>query len=102
MNVMLLNEAGERVERRKALVDLIQSTHPGKTGAFLLCAGYEREREQFYQDSTFHYFLGLQEAAAMFYQPLQGPNSLFLPNYAIDRTAWLPVTFDEESLACIA
>jgi Xaa-Pro aminopeptidase len=102
MDVMLLNEAGERVERRKALVDLIQSTHPDKTGAFLLCAGYEREREQFYQDSTFHYFLGLQEAAAMFYQPLQGTNSLFLPNYAIDRTAWLPVTFDEESLASLA
>jgi Xaa-Pro aminopeptidase len=102
MDVMLLNEAGERIERRKALVDLIQSTYPDKSGAFLLCAGYEREREQFYQDSTFHYFLGLQEAAAMFYQPLQGTNSLFLPNYSVDRTAWLPITFDEESLASLA
>lgn len=102
MDVMLLNEAGQRVERRKALLQIITEMYPEKQGALLLCAGFETERAQFYQESNFEYFFGLQEPAVITYQPLDGQTTLFVPHYAIDRTAWLPETFDEERLAALA
>ena len=101
MDGALLNEAGERVERRRLLMQLIQESHPEKTGALLLLSGFEREREQFYQDSSFEYFVGLQEPAVMLYQLIGQEATLFMPNYAIDRSVWLPKSFDEEQLASL-
>lgn len=102
MGVMLLDEAGQRIERRKLLVELIKKNHPDKKGALLFFSAYEREREQFYQESNFEFFFGLQEPAAVVYQPLEQEAVLFLPNYAVDRSAWLPETFDEERLVALS
>jgi Xaa-Pro aminopeptidase len=102
MDVMLLNEAGQRVERRKALKELITEKYSDKQGALLFCAGFEKEREQFYQESNFEYFFGLQESAVISYEPLDAQATLFIPNYAINRSGWLPITFDEERLVSLA
>ena len=58
MNEILLNDAKQCVERQQSLLTLIKETYPQEQGALLFCSGFEREREQFYQDSTFHYFFG--------------------------------------------
>jgi Xaa-Pro aminopeptidase len=101
MDALLLNEAGQCVERRDALLKLIKKAYPDKDGALLFCSAFEKEREQFYQDSSFQYFFGLQEPAILMYQPLAGQAVLLTPNYAIDRGIWLPETFDAERLAAL-
>jgi len=102
MNVTEMSDTTERVERRRLLLKLIKETYPDKQGAVLFCSGFEKEREQFYQDSSFEYFFGLQEPAAVAVQQLDGDTTLYLPNYQVDRTAWLPETFDAEMLASLA
>ena len=53
MNVMPMNETGERVERRRTLIEFIKETYPEKTGSVFFVGSFEQERHQFYQDSTF-------------------------------------------------
>lgn len=102
MDVMPMNETGERVERRRTLVELIKETYPEKTGSLFFVAAFEQERHQFYQDSTFEYFFGLQESALLIYQEIDGKTVLFEPNYSVDRSVWLPVNFDESDLSELA
>lgn len=99
MDVMPMNETGERVERRRTLIELIKETYPEKNGSILFFSAFEKEREQFYQDSTFEYFFGLQESALIVYQELFGKTTLFEPHYAVDRSVWLPINFDESDLS---
>ncbi len=107
MDVFGLNIVAERIERQKNLKALIKESHGGKNGIIFLSAGYEREREQFYQESSFEYFVGIQEPAVIFYQPLDALNvlndstTLYVPQYTIDRTVWLPTLYDEEKLAVV-
>lgn len=91
----------EKKERRKRLLDLIKKTYPDKKGAFLLCAAFERDREQFYQESSFEYFIGIQEPAAMVYETLDGEGTFYVPRYAVERSVWLPQTYDEEFLGAL-
>lgn len=102
MDVMPMSETGERVERRRTLIELIKETYPEKTGAVLFIGAFEQERHQFYQDSTFEYFFGLQESALMVFQELNGKTVLYEPNYTVDRSVWLPVNFDEAHLSELA
>ena len=69
-----------------------------KSGALLLCAGYERDREPFFQDSSFHYFVGVDEPSLIFYQPLSAEPVLYEPHYATDRSVWLPLKKDAKIL----
>ncbi len=102
MDVISMNELLERVERRSLLLKEIQEVYPDQEGAVLLCAGFERDRETFYQESTFEYFLGLQEPALIAYQPLDSLMALYVPAYSIDRSVWVNEAFDEEHLATLA
>ncbi len=102
MEVIAMNETMEHVERRRNLLALIKDKYPQKSGSLFLCAGFERDREVFYQDSSFHYFFGLQEPAVMIYQPLGGETFLYTPDYTIDRNAWLPETMDAELLTALS
>jgi len=102
MNVMPMNETGERVERRRTLMEFIKETYPEKTGSVFFVGSFEQERHQFYQDSTFEYFFGLQESALMVYQELNGKTILYEPNYTMDRSVWLPINFDEVHLSELA
>ena len=79
------------VTRRAALLQLIQQEHADKKGVVLLCAGFERDREPFFQDSSFFYFVGLEEPALVLYQPLECQAVLYEPAYSIDRSVWLPL-----------
>lgn len=101
MDVLGINIVAERIERQKKLKDLIKKCHAGKDGVILLSAGYEKEREQFYQESSFEYFVGLQESAVVLWQELNGSAFLYSPHYGVDRAAWLPISYDEERLATL-
>lgn len=101
MDVMPMNTMMEHLERRKTLIHLIKETHSEKNGMLFLCAGYEKEREQFYQESNFEYFFGLQEPALIGLQTLDGNASLYFPHYSIDRSVWIAQTFDAEMLASL-
>lgn len=81
----------QRVVRRQELIEKIRFLYPEKKGALLFCAGFERDREPFFQDSSFHYFVGIDEPALVLYQPLEGDAILYEPQYATDRSVWLPL-----------
>jgi len=101
MDVVSMNEMMEKVERRKSLLSNIAQAHPGVDGVVFICAGFENEREQFYQDSTFEYFFGLQESALIGYQELNGKTFLYTPVFTVDRSVWIEEKFDKESLAAL-
>ncbi len=98
MSKKITNEIAQRVVRRQELIEKIQILYPEKEGALLLCAGFERDREPFFQDSSFHYFVGIDEPAVVLYQPLTGSAVLYEPHYATDRSIWLPIKKDAKRL----
>lgn len=82
----------EVVNRRKALWQKINAAHPDKTGLLFLPADVEHDRQTFFQDSCFFYFVGIQEPSLFFFQDQQTQKSmLYEPAYAIDRSIWLPL-----------
>lgn len=93
MNVTTLSHAMERRERRANLVNLIQEKHKEQDGIILYIGAFEIEKKQFEQASTLYYFFGLQEPAAMICQEIHEKTILFVPEYKIDRSVWLPQRF---------
>jgi Xaa-Pro aminopeptidase len=98
VNKKVTSEMTQRVVRREQLIKLIREMHPQEEGVLFLCAGFERDREPFFQDSSFHYFGGIDEPALMLYQPLGGDALLYEPQYATDRSVWLPLKKDTSLL----
>ena len=101
MDAKQMQELQQRVSRRAALLENIRSTYPDKQGAVVLCAAFEREREPFFQDSTFTYFVGIDEPGLVFYQKLEGQATLYEPHYATARSVWLPLKKDQALLAAV-
>lgn len=91
-------ECAAHVARRNTLFDLIKKMYPDKTGALLLASAFEHEREPFYQDSSFYYIVGLLEPSVVFFQSLDKEAVLYEPNYATDRSVWLPLMYDNKYL----
>lgn len=91
-------ECAAYVTRRNALLKLIKQMYPNKHGALMLCSAFEKEREQFYQDSSFLYLTGLLEPGVILLQKLNGEAVLYEPNYQIDRSVWLPIKYDKKYL----
>ncbi len=87
-----------RKDRRAKLLQKIAEMYPDKKGVVLFCAGFERERVKFHQDSSYYYFVGLHEPADIFLQALEGATSLYKPSYQVDRSVWLPVHNQEAVL----
>lgn len=96
--VVSYEECAAYVVRRNALIKLIQQTYPDKKGSLLLCSAFEREREQFYQDSSFFYLTGITEPGVVLLQSIGQEPVLYEPNYQINRSAWLPATYDKKYL----
>lgn len=96
--VVSYEECAAYVVRRNALIKLIQQAYPDKKGSLLLCSAFEREREQFYQDSSFLYLTGITEPGVVLLQSIGQEPVLYEPNYQINRSAWLPATYDKKYL----
>lgn len=101
MNIKQVQELQQRVNRRAALLESIRLSHPDKQGAVMMCAAFKREREPFFQDSNFTYFVGIDEPGLVFYQKLDGQATLYEPQYAIERSIWLPLKKDKAVLAAV-
>lgn len=85
-----MNRVGleKRKERRQKLWDLIKKNHPDAQGTLFLVGDYEHDRQLFFQDSSFFYFVGLQEPGLIFTE--NGVETvLYEPAYSIDRSIWL-------------
>lgn len=93
MNVVKLTDAMERRERRNDLMGLIKEKYGHEEGIILYIGAFEIEKKQFEQASTLHYFFGLQEPASIICQDIGNKITLFIPEYKIDRSVWLPQKF---------
>lgn len=93
MNVIKLTDVMERRERRNNLIDLIKEKYKVSDGIILFIGAFEIERKQFEQASNVYYFFGLKEPAAIICQDIGAKTTLFVPEYKIDRSVWLPQRF---------
>jgi Xaa-Pro aminopeptidase len=76
------------IERRKALADLFKKHNPAKKGVMVLFGSFEESRIPFRQDSTFYYFTGVKEPAAVCVIDLDGNTQLLLPHLP-ERAEWV-------------
>jgi Xaa-Pro aminopeptidase len=82
-------------ERRKELIKLVKQKHRDSEGKIVLFANFEREGYDFRQDSTFFYFTGLHEPAAVLCIDLEAEESiLFIPNFGNERKKWVADSLD--------
>jgi Xaa-Pro aminopeptidase len=78
-------------ERRNELISLVQQQHKDvSSGKILLFANFERDGYFYKQDSSFYYFTGLEEPAAVLCLDLATSQSmLFVPNFGKERAKWV-------------
>jgi Xaa-Pro aminopeptidase len=58
------------------------------SGSIFLFGNFEKDRDAFVQDSSFYYYTGVKEPAAVLEIEHNGRNTLYLPTYQIDRKLW--------------
>lgn len=96
---LLTQEQLLRPIRREALIEKIKKVYPDKKGSLLFCAGFDRDRSKFHQDSSFYYFVGIDEPALIFMQSIDSEmHCLYEPCYATNRSVWLPIKKNEKML----
>jgi len=91
-------------ERREKLITQVKQVHPQVTkGSIFLFAGFENERYQFRQESSFYYFTGIEEAGVVLAIDLSGKTTLYIPHYGIKRENWVPdaVTLASLKQCCV-
>lgn len=86
-------------ERREELVSLVQQAHKDvQQGKILLFANFERDGYFFKQDSSFYYFTGLEEPAAVMCLDLAtGKPTLFVPNFGKERAKWVAEVIEPDN-----
>ena len=89
----------QKVIRRAQLVALLKEKYPKTSGILIFCAAFETTRDAFYQDSTFSYFVGLNEPGIVVTQEINSNTAiLHEPKYKIKRSIWLPETYNDAFL----
>jgi Xaa-Pro aminopeptidase len=93
-------------ERRSELVRHIRSTYPDvKSGAVLLCAGFEDRRFRFRPVSTFYYYTGITEPGVIATIDLDDVATVWIPEYKDMRSSWIhsdiKITPETASHLCI-
>ena len=83
------NIADRLKQRRAALLELIAQAHPDKKGSVVLFASIEQDHHDFLQESSFYYFSGISEAAAVLTCALNEPTVLYQPDFGSLRDKWI-------------
>lgn len=91
-------ECARRVARRAALIAKIKEQYPEKNGAVLFFGSFERQRETFYQDSTFTYYVGIDAPGVVVYQELDGEAVLYEPQFSTNPDIWVSKPYTEKLL----
>ena len=87
-------------KRRTELQNYLKQTYPQiKKGLIMLIAGFENSRTNFWQESSFFYFTGIEEPGVVLMMDLSGHTTLYIPNCAATRAQWIdsPVTLSQEN-----
>ena len=88
MITLSVDECAQRSKRRFALAEMIKKEYPAKHGVLLFCASYEKQREPFYQDSAFFYYVGLDEPGMIVYQAIDADPVVYEPDFMTARSIW--------------
>jgi Xaa-Pro aminopeptidase len=82
--------------RRDALVTLVKAEHAAFSGPIMIFAPCDNPQGVFVQDSSFYYFSGIQEPAAVMIFD-HGQQNFYRPAYTAMRDAWVasPVAMNE-------
>ncbi len=79
-------------KRRKRLLEAVKAAHPHvSNGVIVMLGGFEGERQSFRQDSSFYYFTGVTEPAAVLLMFFDERDHLYLPNFGKEREKWVTV-----------
>lgn len=81
-------------QRRENLLAKIRQFHDTQEGVVVLFSGFENPRYNFLQDSTFYYFTGINEPGVVLVVDLENNSTLYMPQYARDRSEWVTVEQD--------
>jgi Xaa-Pro aminopeptidase len=79
-------------QRRDRLIECIKSQYAGAKGVIIVSAGFETDRYQFRQESSFYYLTGIVEPAGVLCLHLDGKAVLYVPDFSTPRSDWAHVT----------
>lgn len=86
-------------ERREQLLTLIKQAYPAVTqGSVWLFAGFEHDRYQFRQESSFYYFTGIEEPGVVLAIDFSGKTTLYIPQCAESRAHWVSGALSLDSI----
>lgn len=88
-NTSSSDDASKHRARRKKLLAAIAQEYPQRKGKLVLFAPVEQENQSFLQDSTFYYFTGISEPAAVLTSDEQDGSVLYMPNFGDVRSRWI-------------
>lgn len=76
--------------RTRQLIDDIKLEYSAPSESVVLLLGnFEEERSLFRQESSFYYFTGIQEPAAVALISFNGTATLFIPHFGAQRDHWI-------------
>lgn len=85
-----ISEYVTSVARRNDLIEAIKKEFGDDAdGIVVLFAGFERDCQVFYQESTFYYFTGIKEPGVVLVLDLQDRSTLYKPDCSEDRSKWM-------------
>ncbi len=77
-------------KRREQLRLKVKENHPANSsGALILIAGFESEKHEFRQESSFYYYTGITEPGCMMVINLEGKETLYVPIFDGQRQQWV-------------
>lgn len=79
-------------QRRKRLLEMIKVRYTIDQGVIVLFGGFENERTNFVQESSFYYLTGVTEPGAVLSMDLDGHDTIYVPQFGQKREQWVACT----------
>lgn len=81
------------ISRRKNLIQAIKDQQTQaksvNNGKLLFIGGFERDAQEFIQESSFYYLTGIEEPGVALLVDLTGHTTLYIPRYQESRAKWI-------------
>ena len=79
-------------QRRKRLLEMIKVRYTIDQGVVVVFGGFENERIEFEQESSFYYLTGITEPGAVLSMDLDGHDTIYVPQFGQKREQWVACT----------